>query len=200
MIREYTEKDLPIIDDVFQRSMLSIIPSPKIVIFLMVLMFGLRYYILILPIIIYLCAYIYIKLFNRRMLPSKHIHKYKLPKSKLLVLTHETNNDLIIGFTSIEPYIYHNSCWTTYMFIDPSYQKLGYGLKLCEALYEYAIQKMSYKKIYMGTSSIQTSQLKLQRKYKTLLEKSMRGTLEFKKKEIYPFFPIYKIFIIYIIY
>lgn len=203
MIREYVEKDLFIIDKIYQRSMLSIIPPFYIVIISTILMFCLHWYILFLPIIVYLCFYIYIKWIIWKMLPSKNIEKYKSTKStksKILILTHETNNDQIIGFTSICPHIYNKSCWITYMFIDPPYQKKGYGLKLCEAIYKYAVEEMQYKIICGGTSSIQISQLKLHRKYARSKENSVKYTQEFIKKNIFPYLPIYEITIIYTLY
>lgn len=206
MIREYQEIDLPIIDKIFRESMFSISPSfvklfmyialPFMIIgyLLNVLMYSI-YISIFLQILIHTGFYLYITIFNNKMLPSKHIYKYNSKESKILVLV---NEHIIIGFVSMEPYYNPDTCWVTYMFIDPKFQGKGYGVELCRGLLEYGTYKLGYTKIMGATSSIQRSQIKLHKKFgKMLLEYKIQSKLEIYSKPIYKWFPIHEVMIIY---
>jgi GNAT superfamily N-acetyltransferase len=186
-LREYHSDDISMIENIFIRSMWSIMPSyfdicnlllnnelPSIyIIITMILFFSHRYlsYLLILgSLLFYIGIAIYIKWYIYVLNPKKHINKYKSQRSNIFVLIHDKQ---IVGFVSMEPYIHLNHAWVTYMFVDPLYQGRGFGLMLNEFLYEYGHKNLSYMKFSGSTSSIQSRQLKLQSKYNDILKNKL---------------------------
>ena len=206
-IREYIDSDLIPLENILRRSMMSILPRyGKIISFeLLILIFFLNFgkilcaWILFIGIlfelIIYGAYYWQLQKYLAQVSLLKNIHKYRTPykRNKILVLVDGAKP---IGFTSILEYSAEIG-WTTYMFIDPNYQKRGYGLKLNEALFTYGFEQLGYLQIKGATSSLQINQIKLQKKYAKILANRVPSKLTLEYKKIYGCVPIYRVYIIY---
>jgi len=105
-----------------------------------------------------------------------------------------SDHDKIIGFVSIQPYLSINRAWVKYLFVDPQYHRQGYGSKLTEALFEYGYKQMGYKSISGSTSSLQTSQIKMQENYINMAkQKGYEIDLKIDTVKKYWWLPIYEI-------
>ena len=200
-IREYMDGDLVHIERIFAKSVMSILPSLWALIIPQILLFcGFKWIapmLFVLGAIIYMAGLLYLNQYIINTSPAKHIKLYtNNPHSKILVL-YLPHNHKIIGFVSYLGNIYTKSCWITHQFVDPYYQKMGYGAQLNDALFEYAYCSAGYTTVAGGTSSIQTSQLKLHKKY---IKTKPEWKLEFiHLPPPYKYIPIHQINIVYTI-
>src|SRR5437763_1901216 len=129
-IREFHDFDVPEIEKLFIKAVLSICPS---YIKLLAMIINLD------PIYFSLIFYYYIYKCN----PRKRIDKYHNGINKIWILK---NQQSLIGFVSLEP-LSNEHAWVTYMFVDPQYHRQGYGAQLTEILFKYGYKKLGYKHI-----------------------------------------------------
>lgn len=145
-------------------------------------------FIMMVNILIYLGLVVYIEWYIYKFNPKKHYNKYQSNNHQILVLTY---HDHIIGFFSVQPYKLKHA-WITYMFIHSKYQKQGYGTLINHYLNKHYYQTGIYLKFSGGTSSLQTSQIKLQNKYFNQI-KQYGNNCDIQKIKRCPWQPIYEI-------
>lgn len=179
-VRPFRPDDLGRVEALFKNSMLSVRPSASRTLGLLalftLLVHGLRlsgYLVwagILLSLVVHLACDIYIRRYISRASPTRNLARYTEPRSRLLVM--ETEGQ-IVGFTSVEPqggHTHAHTCWVTYFFIDPQHQGKSLGLHLTDGLLEWAHRREGYSTVCGATSSFQTRQLRLQRKYAEILK------------------------------
>lgn len=109
-----------------------------------------------------------------------------------MVLTLE---EKIVGFTSVES-LTDKSCWITYLFIDPTYQRKDLAKHLATAIIMHA-NEVPYDQILARTSSLQVPQHKFLRKFiDSLNSNKPKGKLELRNRKEHWWMLIYPVDII----
>jgi hypothetical protein len=197
-VREVVIEDVSELEQIFRRSVLSIMPSTrKILIWTIPLLilgwFWIWCFILLLIMIFQLGFWLYLRDYMKRSSPMKHINEYLgSDRNKMWKLMKDNE---IIGFISLEE-IPDNYGWISYLFVDPDHQGNKYSIYLIDKLVNYTCEH-NYSGIKAGTSSMQNT-LKLCQNYAEILnDLNLDITFEYTKEKVYWFIPIYQINICY---